>query len=92
MVTQTSAFAALAVDPSHPANSLCGSLDRGLFKSGDGGRNWKVITTGADFGYVEDVLVDPSNSTVIYVSTVVAKFSGARIREGTGLAPMPGFR
>jgi photosystem II stability/assembly factor-like uncharacterized protein len=68
MVTQTSRFAALAVDPSHPATVYVAASDRGLFKSGDGGRNWKVITTGADFEYVEDVLVDPSNSTVIYVS------------------------
>ena len=67
MVTQTSRFAALAVDPSHPATVYVAASDRGLFKSGDGGRNWKVITTGADFD-VEDVLVDPSNSAVIYVS------------------------
>lgn len=92
VVKQISRFKALAVDPSHPATVYVAASDRGLFKSSDGGRNWRVITTGADFRYVEDILVDPSNSTVIYVSDRGGRFGGARIRERAGLAPIPGFR
>src|SRR5208283_4706982 len=53
-------------DPSHPATIYLAAGDRGLVKSGDGGRTWKVITAGT---YVERVVVDPFDSSLLYIST-----------------------
>jgi len=42
--------------------------DRGLYKSSDGGKNWKaVLTIGENTGVV-DVALDPSNPDVVYAA------------------------
>ena len=64
----------------HPKNSdivyaaVLGDLykpseERGVYKSVDGGRNWKkVLFANADAGAV-DLLIDPSNPRILYAST-----------------------
>ena len=45
------------------------SEDRGVYKSIDGGKSWKkVLFSNADAGAV-DLIIDPSNSRVLYAST-----------------------
>jgi len=45
------------------------SDERGVFKSIDGGENWKkVLFTNADAGAV-DLLIDPNNPRILYAST-----------------------
>ncbi len=65
-ITQTSSYSSLALDPSHPATIYIAAGDRGLLKSADGGRVWKVITIGE---HVERVLADPFDSALLYIST-----------------------
>jgi len=67
---------ALAVDP-HDANKLFAAVlghpyganeDRGIYRSSDGGLNWKkVLYKDANTGG-SDVVVDPSNPNVVYAS------------------------
>ena len=42
--------------------------DRGLYKSTDGGRNWKAILTISENTGVVDVALDPSNPDIVYAA------------------------
>jgi photosystem II stability/assembly factor-like uncharacterized protein len=42
--------------------------DRGLYKSTDGGKNWKSVLTISENTGVVDVALDPSNSDVVYAA------------------------
>ena len=42
--------------------------DRGLYKSSDGGRNWKAILTISENTGVVDVALDPSNPDIVYAA------------------------
>jgi photosystem II stability/assembly factor-like uncharacterized protein len=64
----------IAIDPRNPnivyvaaiGHLYAPNADRGVFKSVDGGRSWrKVLFRNNDVGAV-DVVIDPSNSRVVY--------------------------
>jgi photosystem II stability/assembly factor-like uncharacterized protein len=42
--------------------------DRGLYKTTDGGRNWKAVLTISENTGVNDVVMDPSNPDILYAS------------------------
>jgi photosystem II stability/assembly factor-like uncharacterized protein len=42
--------------------------DRGLYKSTDGGKNWKAVLTISENTGVADVAIDPSNPDIVYVA------------------------
>jgi photosystem II stability/assembly factor-like uncharacterized protein len=42
--------------------------DRGLYKSVDGGKNWKAVLTISENTGVVDVAVDPSNPDIVYAA------------------------
>ena len=42
--------------------------DRGLFKTTDGGKNWKAVLTISENTGVNDVVMDPSNPDILYAS------------------------
>jgi len=42
--------------------------DRGLYKSTDGGKNWKAVLTISENTGVADVTIDPSNPDILYAS------------------------
>jgi photosystem II stability/assembly factor-like uncharacterized protein len=43
--------------------------DRGLYKSGDGGKNWKRVLGDAEWVGVTDILIDPRNPDRLYAAT-----------------------
>ena len=45
------------------------SDERGLYKSVDGGKNWKKILYSNEDSGIVDLIIDPTNSRVIYAST-----------------------
>jgi photosystem II stability/assembly factor-like uncharacterized protein len=63
----------IAVDPRNSNNVLVAAIgklyaanaERGVFKSTDGGRSWKKVLGDDNVGAVE-VVIDPSNSRVVY--------------------------
>ena len=42
--------------------------DRGLYKTTDGGKNWKAVLTISENTGVVDVALDPSNSDIVYAA------------------------
>ncbi len=42
--------------------------DRGLYKSGDGGKTWKAVLTISENTGVVDVAIDPTNPDVVYAA------------------------
>jgi photosystem II stability/assembly factor-like uncharacterized protein len=42
--------------------------DRGLYKTTDGGKNWKAVLTISENTGVSDVAIDPSNPDIIYAA------------------------
>jgi photosystem II stability/assembly factor-like uncharacterized protein len=43
--------------------------DRGLYKSSDGGKNWKAVLTISENTGVVDVQLDPSNPDIVYAAS-----------------------
>ena len=77
----------------HPSNpdvlyvGVIGNLwkpnkERGLYKSIDGGKNWKKILFVSDKAGVGDVIIDPNNARIIYASTWQMKRDGYRMDSG----------
>jgi photosystem II stability/assembly factor-like uncharacterized protein len=70
----------LVLDPTNP-NTIYGQggrvygEGRGAFKSTDGGKTWKLINSGlADPGAVRSLVVDPADSSTLYVGTTRGVF------------------
>ncbi len=59
----------LAVDPNDSDVLYLGTDDDGIYKSINGGENWKKLIPTASFG-VGDIIVDPKNSNNVYMGTV----------------------
>ncbi len=59
----------LAVDPNDSNVLYLGTDDDGIYKSINGGENWKKLIPTASFG-VGDIIVDPQNSNNVYMGTV----------------------
>lgn len=67
---------ALAVDPKNPNNiytgGYVGDYKGTLFKSTNGGQAWKELgagTFGKKYDYIEQIVIDPTDSSRIYVVT-----------------------
>ena len=59
----------LAVDPNDSDVLYLGTDDDGIYKSINGGENWKKLIPTASFG-VGDIIVDPQDSNNVYMGTV----------------------
>ncbi|MCL5113740.1 MAG: C39 family peptidase [Patescibacteria group bacterium] len=61
-----------AVDLNNPNILYAGTVSYGIFKSTDGGTTWNAINNGILnlAGYFTDIVVDPSNSNIVYAGGV----------------------
>ena len=61
---------ALAIDPTAPQTVYAGTPGGGgVFKSTDGGNNWKAINTGLTSTDVKALVIDPTAPQILYVGT-----------------------
>ena len=58
------------------------NVERGLYKSVDGGNTWNKILYVSEKAGVGDVILDPNNSRIIYASTWQMKRNGYRMDSG----------
>jgi hypothetical protein len=59
----------IAIDQSNPNNLWAGSASGGIWKSTNAGGSWTYVPTNMHVLGVSSILVDPSNSNVIYAGT-----------------------
>jgi len=50
-------------------NLFAPGSDRGVYKSTDGGKNWKKVLYANEYAGAVDLCIDPSNSRIMYAST-----------------------
>lgn len=73
---ETQHISRIRIDPSNPDVVYVGALghvfgpnpERGVYKTTDGGKNWKKILFRNDSTGVADLILDPSNSNIIYAT------------------------
>jgi len=59
---------ALVVDPGNPDRFYFGTLDGQIYTSADGGKHWQLLYNfGKPRLFVDNIIVDPRNSKVLYV-------------------------
>ena len=58
----------LAADPQHPTRLYCGTADRGLVRSDDGGATWQPLDTGLRHRYAWGLAVDPADPDTVVIS------------------------
>jgi photosystem II stability/assembly factor-like uncharacterized protein len=59
---------ALVVDPQNPDRFYFGTLDGQIYTSADGGKHWQLLYNfGKPRLFVDNIIVDPRNSRVLYV-------------------------
>ena len=59
---------ALVVDPQNPDRFYFGTLDGQIYTSSDGGKRWQLLYNfGKPRMFVDNIIVDPRNSRVLYV-------------------------
>src|SRR4026207_2020696 len=60
---------ALVVDPSNPDRFYFGTLDGQIYTSADSGKQWQLrYNLGKPRLFVDNIIVDPRNSKVLYVA------------------------
>lgn len=60
---------ALVVDPNNPDRFYFGTLDGQIYTSSDGGKRWQLLYNfGKPRMFVDNIIVDPRNSRVLYVA------------------------
>src|SRR6188474_1128339 len=59
---------ALVVDPQNPDRFYFGTLDGQIYTSADGGKQWHLLYNfGKPRLFIDEIIVDPRNSRVLYV-------------------------
>lgn len=59
----------IAIDPNNTDNLWAGSASGGIWRSTNAGSSWTAVETGLPVLGVSALLVDPSNSNIIYAGT-----------------------
>lgn len=59
----------LAADPSHPATLYAGT-SQGVFRTDDGGANWRIAGVGMPVARVQTIAIDPTATSTLYAGTL----------------------
>src|SRR5437660_921482 len=89
-LTETQTIARIVIDPRNPEvvyaaspGHLFGpSPDRGVYKTTDGGKTWNKIKFIDDDTGFTDIVLDPSNSNIVYAASYQRRRSGCCFNGG----------
>lgn len=59
----------IAIDPTNNQKLFAGSASGGIWKSTNGGTNWSSVTTNFPVLGVSNIIINPSNTNIIYAGT-----------------------
>ena len=76
----------LAINPPNPLVVYAGTHGGGVFKTTDGGMNWRVVNTGLTNTDVLSLAINPQNPLVVYAGT----HGGGVFKSMDGGQPYPG--
>jgi len=62
-------FNTLAIDQALPTTLYVGTDYYGIFKSKDGGKNWIESNNGLKYFNVQSIVIDPTNTSILYAGT-----------------------
>lgn len=76
---------ALVIDPNDPARFYFGTLDGQIYTSSDGARTWRLLVNFVRPQlFVDNIIIDPRNSKVLYVATHRHKEPGGFYKSTDG--------
>ncbi len=76
---------ALVVDPQDPDRFYFGTLDGQIYTSTDGGKHWQMLHNfGKPRMFVDNIIVDPRNSRVLYVGAHRHNLPGGFFKSSDG--------
>ena len=76
---------ALVVDPQDPDRFYFGTLDGQIYTSTDGGKHWQMLYNfGKPRMFVDNIIVDPRNSRVLYVAAHRHNLPGGFFKSSDG--------
>lgn len=64
---------AFAYNPQNPQIAYAGTWGAGVYKTEDGGGNWKPVNSGLGNLYINSLAVNPQNPSIIYAGTYKSK-------------------
>ena len=59
----------LVIDPQTPATLFAGASGGGVYKSTDGGEQWRAVNSGLTNTSAQALVIDPQNPTTLYAGT-----------------------
>jgi photosystem II stability/assembly factor-like uncharacterized protein len=76
---------ALVVDPQNPDRFYFGTLDGQIYTSADGGKHWQLLYNfGKPRLFIDNIIVDPRNSRVLYVGAHRHNLPGGFFKSSDG--------
>ena len=76
---------ALVVDPNNPDRFYFGTLDGQIYTSLDGGKQWRLLYNfGKPRLFIDNIIVDPRNSKVLYVGAHRHNLAGGFFKSTDG--------
>lgn len=88
----TSTVPAVAVHPRDHNTAWAATMDKGIFKTTDGGAHWSAASTGLADPRVESLAVDPTRPDVVYAGTSSRGVFKSRDGGATWAASSAGMR
>ena len=63
---------ALAIDPTNPSTLYAGTWGGGVFKSTNGGGNWRAVNTGLTSTNVRALAINPTTPSTLYAGASIS--------------------
>ena len=82
----------IAIDPANPNNMWVGSVSGGIWHSIDAGSSWAPVNDFMANLAVSTIVIDPTNSNIMYAGTGEAFAAGLNAQEGEGFVSDDGLR